>query len=181
MPPRKRAAKPDADALHPSDRVRLGVITAPHGVTGAVRIKSFADTPKDVAAYGPLSDEAGKASYALAVIGESRGAVLARIDGVRTREDAEALRGKTLWVPRDALPPTEPEEYYHADLIGLRAVTAEGHAVGTVRAVHDFGAGALLEIEPEDGAPFHLAFTRDAVPEIDIEAGQLVVMLPEEA
>lgn len=181
MPPRKRVAKADAGASHPSPRVRLGVITGPHGVTGAVRVKSFAAIPADVAAYGPLSNEAGTERYALAVIGESRGAVLARIGGVASREAAESLRGTTLWVARDALPPTEPEEYYHADLVGLRVETPQGDVVGTVRAVHDFGAGDLLEIEREDGATLHLAFTRDVVPEIDLEAGRLVVIPPEDA
>jgi len=111
----------------------------------------------------------------------ARGAVLARIDGVTTREAAEALRGTMLCVARNALPAPDAEEYYHTDLIGLRAESAQGVVVGTVRAVHDFGAGDLLEIECEDGATLHLAFTRDAVPEIDFASGRLVVLLPEDA
>ncbi|MDF2095408.1 ribosome maturation factor RimM [Aquibaculum arenosum] len=161
-------------------RICLAAVVGPHGVRGLVRIKAFTEDPESVAAYGPLSDEAGARQYTLRLKGQVKGLLLAEVEGVRDRDAAEALRGLRLYVPRSALPPPEdPEEFYHADLIGLRVETAEGTDLGRVVAVQDFGAGDLLEIEGEDGSRSHLPFTRQVVPQVDLAAGRLVAEPPE--
>lgn len=156
------------------DRVLLGVVAAPHGVRGLVRIKSFTEDPMKVAAYGPLSDETGKKEYRVEVLSAARGAVLARIDGVADRTAAEGLRGLRLYVPRSALPEAGAKEWYEADLIGLAAVGRDGRDWGKVVAFHDFGAGSVMEVS--GGAM--LPFTDEAVPEIDVEGGKLVIDPP---
>ena len=157
-----------------SDRVLLGVVAAPHGVRGLVRIKSFTEDPMAVGAYGLLSDEAGKKNYRVEALSASRDAVLARIEGVADRTAAEALRGLRLYVERNALPDAGEREWYEADLIGLAAVGRDGRDWGKVVAFHDFGAGSMMEVS--GGAM--LPFTDEAVPEIDVEGGKVVIDPP---
>ena len=157
-----------------SDRVLLGVVAAPHGVRGLVRIKSFTEDPMAVAAYGPLSDETGKKNYRVEALSAARDAVLARIEGVADRTAAEALRGLRLYVERSRLPATSGREWYEADLIGLRAVGRDGKEWGKVVAFHDFGAGSVMEVS---GGPM-VPFTDEAVPEIDVEGGKVVIDPP---
>ena len=159
-------------------RVCLGVVTAPHGVQGAVRIKSFTEAPEDVARYGPLTDEAGVRRFELRLIGAGKGVVTAHLSGVEDRNQAEALRGLRLYLARAALPQTEGEEYYHADLIGLEAVLGDGTPVGRVRAVHDFGAGDTLELARPGASSVMVPFTRAVVPNIELAAGRLVLDPP---
>ena len=156
----------------------LGVVTGPHGVQGAVRIKSFTEEPKDIARYGPLADESGRHSFELHLIGTAKGVVLARLSGIDDRDQAEALRGLRLHLPRAALPQTEAEEYYHADLIGLEAVLGDGTPVGRVRAIYDFGAGDTLELARPDASSVMVPFTRAVVPSIELAAGRLVLDPP---
>jgi 16S rRNA processing protein RimM len=135
----------------------------------------------DVAAYGPVSDAAGARRLRLKVTGRRGGVVLAQIEGVADRNAAEALRGLRLYVPRAALPPPAEEEYYHADLIGLPVELEDGRAFGRVRALHDFGAGDVIEVQPDaGGTPLLLPFTRDFVPVVDL-AGRRVVVAPPES
>lgn len=160
--------------------VCLGVVLGPHGVRGAVRIKSFTAPAEAIAGYGVLCDGQGRPRYGLSLKGTSRGAVLAMIEGVDARTGAEALKGAELYLPREALPETEAEEYYHADLIGLRAERPDGSRLGTVCAVHDHGAGAVIEIECKESSSILLPFTKATVPEVDISGGRLVVETPED-
>ena len=160
--------------------VCLGVMLGPHGVRGAVRIKSFTAPAEAIAGYGVLYDGQGRPRYGLSLKGSSRGAVLATIEGVDDRTGAEALKGAKLYLPRAALPETEAEEYYHADLIGLRAERPDGSPLGTVCAVHDHGAGDVIEIECDETASILLPFTKATVPEVDIAGGRLVVETPED-
>lgn len=170
----------DDRAPLPARRVCLGVVTAAHGVRGAVKVKSFAQRPKDIAAYGPLEDEDGAATYTLRVIGPAKvDVVIAKLSGIADRETAEALRGARLYLPRESLPALAEEEYYHADLIGLAVVLGDGARLGEVRAVHDFGAGDTLEIARSEGQPLMVPFTRAVVPVIDMAAGKLVIDPPE--
>lgn len=164
-----------------ADRLVIGVIVGAHGVRGAVRVKSFTSVPEDVAAYGPLTDEAGARTFRLTVTGAAKGVVLATLDGVTDRNAAEALRGTALHVARDRLPVAEDEDtFYHADLLGLRVeVQATGAALGAVKAVHDFGAGDVLEVTGSGGARF-LPFTAAVVPEVNLTDGVLRVRLPDE-
>jgi 16S rRNA processing protein RimM len=156
------------------DRVLLGVVAAPHGVRGLVRIKSFTEEPMSLGAYGPLSDESGKKEYRVEALSAARGAVLARIEGVADRTAAEAIRGLRLYVERDRLPGTGEREWYEADLIGLKAVGTDGRDWGKVVAFHDFGAGSVMEVS----GGVMLPFTDEAVPEIDVEGGKVVVEPP---
>jgi len=156
------------------DRVLLGVVAAPHGVRGLVRIKSFTEDPMAVGIYGPLSDEAGRKEYRVEALSAARGAVLARIEGVADRTAAEALRGLRLYVERERLPETGEREWYEADLVGLSAVGRDGRDWGKVIAFHDFGAGAVMEVS----GGVMLPFTDEAVPEIDIEGGKVVIEPP---
>ena len=158
----------------PQDRVLLGVVAAPHGVRGLVRIKSFTEDPMAVAAYGPLSDESGKKEYRVEALSAARGAVLARIEGVADRTAAEALRGLRLYVDRSALPETGEREWYEADLIGLEAVGTDGRNWGKVIAFHDFGAGSVMEVS----GGMMLPFTDEAVPEIDVAGGKVLIDPP---
>jgi len=167
-----------AEPVDAPKRVCLGVVTGPHGVQGAVRIKSFTQAPEDIARYGPLTDEAGNRCFELSLVGAVRGVVLARLSGIEDRDQAEALRGLRLHLPRAALPQTEAEEYYHADLIGLEAVLGDGTRVGRVRAIHDFGAGDTLELARPGASPVMVPFTRAVVPSIELAAGRLVVNPP---
>ena len=156
------------------DRVLLGVVAAPHGIRGAVRIRSFTEDPMSLGAYGPLSDESGRKEYRVEPLSAARGAVLARIEGVADRTAAEALRGLRLYVERSALPETGEREWYEADLIGLAAVGKDGRDWGKVIAFHDFGAGSMMEVS--GGAM--LPFTDAVVPEIDVPGGKVVVDPP---
>ena len=147
-----------------------------------MRIKSFTEDPANVTAYGKVSDEAGARTFTLEPIGESRGAILARIDGVDGRAAAEALAGTRLYVPRSALPAPGDEEYYHADLLGLSALSSDGEALGTVKSVHAIGETDVLEIDRGAGRPpLLIPFTRADVPEVDLTAGRVVVEVPVEA
>lgn len=158
--------------------ILVGAIAGAHGVRGQVRIKSFTDDPAAVAAYGPLSDESGERRFALTVTGRIKGGVIARIDGVADRSAAEALRGLRLYVSRHALPATESDEYYRADLIGLKAELADGTSFGRIIDVQNYGAGDVLEIERPDGATELLPFADRTVPVVDLAAGRIVVDPP---
>jgi 16S rRNA processing protein RimM len=155
-------------------------IGAPHGVRGQVRLWTFTEDPFAVCDYGPLATKDGKRSFEVDDVREAKGHLVATLKGVASREDAERLNGVELYVPRDALPDTEEGEYYHADLIGLAAVNAAGETIGRVVAMHDFGAGDIIEIAPPEGATLLLPFTDAVVPTVDIKAGHVVIELPGE-
>jgi 16S rRNA processing protein RimM len=154
----------------------LGAVAGAHGVKGLVRVKSFAAAPKAIADYGPLEDKAGR-RVLLRVTGGSDDMLIAQIDGVTTRDQAERMKGTELFVPRGALPATGADEFYHADLVGLEVRLPDGTRFGTVRGVHDFGAGDSLEIERDTGEVL-VPFTRAAVPTVDIAGGYIVLDPP---
>jgi len=143
-----------------------------------VRIKSFTEAPEDIAAYGPVEDEAGCRRFELHVLGSAKGVLIVRIPGVQDRDEAAALRGLRLYLPRTALPQTNPDEYYHADLIGLEAVLQDGTRVGHVRAIYDFGAGDTLEIVRDRAPPVLVPFTRAAVPIVSPTEGRVILDPP---
>lgn len=162
------------------EKVCIAVITGAHGVRGQVRVKSFAAEADGLTAYGPLTDAGGTRRFRIEPAGVSRGQMLARIEGVRDRRDAEALRGVELYVERDRLPPPEEDEFYHADLVGLTVRDPDGNELGTVRAMHNYGAGDLIEIARPDGRVEIMPFTRAVVPVVDLDAGFVVVNPPAE-
>lgn len=160
--------------------VLVGAIAGAHGVRGEVRVKSFTADPLALAEYGPLSDEAGARRFKLKPRGAVRGLLIARLDGVADRDAAEALKGTRLYVPRSALPAPKGDEWYVGDLEGLAAETADGAAVGRVKAVENYGAGDVIEIERTSAPPLLLPFTLRTVPVVDIAGGRIVIDPPAE-
>ena len=155
-------------------------IGAAHGVRGAVKLWTFTEDPFAVKRYGPLSTKDGKRQFELAQVREAKDHLVATFKGVANRDEAERLNGIELYVARDKLPATDEDEYYHADLIGLAAVTIEGDALGRVLAIHNFGAGDIIEIAPLKGATMLLPFSNAVVPEVDLKGGRVVIALPQE-
>lgn len=161
-------------------RILMGVVGRPHGVRGLVHVHSYTANPADLAGYGPLLDEGGRA-WTLAWRGEGVAALLdADGNALADRSAAERLTNTRLYVERDRLPPPDPEEFYLADLVGMAVLDRSGQRVGRVSVVHDYGAGTSLEIEREGMAPLLLPFTQACVPDIDAAAGTLVVVPPDE-
>jgi 16S rRNA processing protein RimM len=162
-------------------RVLIAQIGAAHGVRGEVRLKAFTEDPLDVASYGPLETEDGR-RIEIEAARPANDVLVVRLKGVADRNAAEALKSQRLYVARDKLPPPDDGEFYYADLIGLSAATAEGAAFGVVKAVHNFGAGDLIEIEPADGGEtVMLAFNETTVPLVDIAGHRIVVAPPADA
>jgi 16S rRNA processing protein RimM len=158
-----------------SDLILVGAFGAAVGLTGEVTLASFTADPTGIARLGPLIAKDGRRFEILSLRTNTKGCV-ARVKGIETREAAEALKGVALHVARASLPPTSDEDYYHADLIGLAAVTLTGEALGEIAAVHNFGAGDLLELRFAARAKTVLVpFTREAVPGVDIAAGRVVI------
>jgi 16S rRNA processing protein RimM len=164
----------------PPNRILLGRITGAHGIRGEVAVQSFAHRPEAIGDYGALTDERGTRTFDLKVLRVTpKGAVVARVRGIADRNAAEALIGTELYVERDRLPPPAGDEYYHADLIGLAAVAPDGRRIGEIVGIQNYGAGDLVEIrlagsEATELIPFADAF----VPEVDIPAGRIVVVMP---
>jgi 16S rRNA processing protein RimM len=164
-----------------SDLICVGAIAGAFGVSGEVRLKSFCSEPTDIAAYGPLSTEDGSRSFQITLTRPVSGGLGARISGVRTREEAEALRGTSLFVRRDRLPSLPDDEFYHADLIGLSVYDTGGDLLGKVTAILNHGAGDIIEISsPRHKSALLLPFTKTIVPNVDLAAGRLIVDLPED-
>src|SRR5215475_4032611 len=166
--------------------ILVGRIGAAHGLRGLVKLQSFTAEPAAIGRYGPLQDAAGKRRFEVTVQNLVKGGVVARIAGVDDRTQAEKLRGVELYLPREALPPAEEGEYYHADLIGLAVELADGRPLGRVQAVDNFGAGDLLTVERAGQVPGQgpgrdtviLPFTDRVVPVVDLAAGRIVVDPP---
>jgi len=173
------AAGRGRDAAGPGlgGRVCVGAITGARGLKGEVRIKSFTAEPEDVVAYGPVSDKAGRRRFDIRITGRAKGTLVARLAGVDDRDAAEALKGTELYVPRAALPAPEAGAYYHADLVGLRVATADGAELGTVKAVHNFGAGDVIELTGKDSPGAMLPFAAGMVT-VDLNAGRITVTPP---
>ena len=161
-------------------KICLARIGAAHGVRGAVKLWTFTDDPLAVKAYGPLSTEDGTRSFDVTQLRQAKDHLVVTFKGIATRNEAERLNGLELYVPRDQLPATEADEYYHADLIGLAAVTPGGEPLGRVVAIHNFGAGDIIEIAPANGPTKLLPFSNAVVPTVDVAGGRVVIELPQE-
>jgi 16S rRNA processing protein RimM len=161
-------------------KVCVARIGAPHGVRGAVKLWTFTEDPFAVTRYGPLATRDGVRSFEVASAREGKGHLVATLKGVTTRNDAERLNGIELYVAREKLPATHADEYYHTDLIGLAAVTTADAPLGKVIAIHNFGAGDIIEIAPASGASMLLPFSNAVVPTVDIAGGRVVIELPAE-
>lgn len=161
--------------------IQVGRVAGAFGVRGEVRITSFTAEPLALVDYKTLVREDGSPGLTLTSGRAAKGGVVVRAKDVETREQAEALRGLKLYIPRDVLPEPDEDEFYVTDLIGLSVHSPDGEPIGTVKAVQDFGAGDLLEIAPtEGGATWYLPFTREAVPEVRIAEGVVVAVKPDE-
>jgi 16S rRNA processing protein RimM len=155
-------------------------IGAAHGVRGAVKLWTFTEDPLAVQRYGPLLTKDGARQFEVTHAREAKDHLVATLKGVATREDAERLNGIELYIAREKLPDTSEDEYYHADLIGLAAVTADDAPIGRVIAIHNFGAGDIIEIAPPHGATMLLPFTNAVVPTVDLAGGRVLIELPEQ-
>ena len=161
-------------------RICVARIGAAHGVRGEVKLWPFTEDPMAVLHYGPLSTKDGARQFEVARARVAKDHLVAVLKGVATREDAERVNGIELYISRDKLPATDAGEYYHADLIGLRAVNTQGETIGKVLAIHNFGAGDIIEIAPTQGSSLLLPFTNAVVPTVDIAAGHVVIVMPPE-
>lgn len=165
-----------------AERICVAQIGGAHGLRGEVKLKSFTADPMAVSDYGPLTTEDGSASFEIEALRPGKGHLIAQFRGVGDRNTAERLTNLRLFVPRERLPPLAADEFYHADLIGLSAVTVDGADIGTVVAIHDFGAGDILELKPQGGGTtIMVPFTAAFVPSIDLASGRIVVAPPEDA
>lgn len=164
-----------------TDRICIGAIAGAFGIVGEVRLKSFCSQPEDIASYGPVYTEDGTRQFRITLTRPVAGGYGARISGVNTREEAEALRGTSLFIDRAKLPSLPDDEFYHADLIGLDALDTGGEVLGKVMAVHNHGAGDIIEISStRHKSALLLPFTKVIVPNVDLAAGRVIVNLPEE-
>jgi 16S rRNA processing protein RimM len=165
-----------------ADRIRVARIGAAHGIRGEVRLWSFTEDPLAVVQYGPLETEDGKRRFEIEAARPAKDFLVARLAGVADRDAAEALRNTDLFVPRNRLPPIEEDDtFYHADLVGLSAIDENGATLGTVTAIHNFGAGDLIEIAPTAGGePLLIVFNETTVPTVDLKAKRIVVVRPAE-
>jgi len=168
-------------AARKAERVCVGAVAGSFGVRGEVRLKSYCAEATAIADYGPLTSEDGRRTFGVELTGVLNNGLAARLTGVKTRDEADALKGMALYAPRERLPELEDDEFYYADLIGLQVLDAGGNALGKVKAVLNHGASDLLEVlGPGMKSPLLLPFTKAVVPTVDIAGGRVIVDLPEE-
>jgi 16S rRNA processing protein RimM len=163
-----------------SRSVLLAAVIGAQGLKGAVKVKTFTETPDALGAYGVLHDAGGRTYEITALRVSKPGEAVISFKGIGDRDAAEALKGTELFVTRAALPATGEDEFYHADLIGLEAFDSEGRLVGRIAAIPNFGAGDVVAITRNDGDEILLAFTAETVPVIDIQGGRVTIAVPEE-
>ena len=161
-----------------SEELCLGVIIGPHGIKGAVRVKSFTEIPESIAEYGTLHDKNGK-SFDLRLDGQSKGLLIASIKGMTSRNQAEVLKGTELFIKRKLLPNTDDGEYYHADLLALNVYEPDGKKMGVVKAMHNFGAGDIVEVAiGETEKTVLIPFNNNTVIDIDFVKQKMIVEIP---
>jgi 16S rRNA processing protein RimM len=171
------ASKP---ALDQFTRILLAHVAGAHGIRGELLLKTYTGAPEDVAAYGPLSDQAGTKQFSLKVVRVTPKGVIARIKGVDDRNAAEALKSMALYIDRTKLPTPDEDEFYHTDLVGLTAVGIDGTDLGIIDRVLDFGAGTILEVKLTGQSKTELVpFTKACVPTVDLSGGRVTVIIPE--
>ena len=163
-----------------NSKICVARIGAAHGVRGEVRLWPFTEDPLAVLRYGPLSTKDGARQFEVIRARAAKDHLVASLKGVDDRDAAARINGIELFIARDQLPATDADEYYHADLIGLAAVTPADEAIGRVVAIHNFGAGTIIEIAPAHGPTLLLPFTNAVVPTVDIAGGRVVIVMPDE-
>jgi 16S rRNA processing protein RimM len=160
--------------------VCVAAVATAHGVRGHLKLKTFTEVPENAAAYGPVFDQNGKRLFSMVVETVLDNGLIVKAEGIADRNAAERLRGTALYVPRSVLPATEEDEFYHEDLIGLRAEDTAGVVLGEIVGVQDFGAGDILEVRAEDGTLLDFPFTKAVVPVVDLSGGKVVIDPPVE-
>jgi 16S rRNA processing protein RimM len=160
------------------DDILLGVVIGAQGLSGEVRVKTFTEIPERLAAYGPLRTPEGRVLEIATARIIKADVIAVRFKGVDNRSAAEALSRTKLVISRGSLPATDQDEFYHADLIGLRAQDNEGRVLGEIRAIHNFGAGDVIEIKRDDKSTLLMPFTKEFVPQIDLANGYVMVSEP---
>lgn len=172
-------SKTGAVVENTNDLVLMAEVVGVHGVKGAVKLKIFSEDPEALTDYAPFCDAAQKRTFDILSVQAHGNTFLAEFDGVADRTAAEKLRGTKLYVSRDRFPDIEDDKtFYHVDLIGLAARWPDGKPMGKVMSVANFGAGDLIEIRPAKGASFYVPFTDEAVPDVKIKDGFVVVNPP---
>jgi 16S rRNA processing protein RimM len=168
--------------MTPPRLVAIGIFGAPHGVRGEIRTKAYTENPRSLAAYGELTDAAGAKRFKIAALRLLKDdMVVVRIEGVADRDAAAKLTGTEIFARRENMPPPDEDEFYHADLVGLRAVTVAGEEIGRVVGLSNYGAGDILEIAAKAGGDtLLLPFTKAVAPEIDFAGGRIVIVPPRE-
>ena len=165
----------------PQDLILVGIFGAAHGVRGEIRLKSYTGDPLAIADYTRLTDESGKIKFKLVSARPVKEDILVvRVDGVADRTAAEKLTNQSIYIARTDLPPADEEEFYHADLLGLRVETRDGALIGTIANVLNFGAGDILDVRPELGDNLLLPFTKKVVPIVEIANRRVIVDMPDE-
>ncbi|MFV1530194.1 MULTISPECIES: ribosome maturation factor RimM [unclassified Phaeobacter] len=163
-----------------TEQICVGAISGSYGVRGEVRLKSFCAMPEDIENYSPLSTEDGSQTYTITLVRAIKNGFTARIGGIETKEQADALKGVRLFAPRNRLPSLPDDEYYHTDLMGLEVYDTGGTLLGTVKSVQNHGASDLLEIAiPADSKTVLLPFTLAAVPTVDLASGRIIADPPD--
>lgn len=163
-----------------SEKVCVGAIAGAFGVRGEVRLKSFTAIPEDIAKYAPLETEDGARSFSVKITRQINNGLAARLSGISNKEEADAMRGTQLYVPRERLPSLPDDEFYHADLMGLEVTDTGGTHLGKVMAVINNGADDLLELRaPGQKQTVLLPFTKAVVPTVDLAQGRIVADPPE--
>jgi len=161
-------------------RICVARIGAAHGVRGEVKLWTFTEDPLAVKRYGPLASKDGARQFEVTDARAAKGHLIATLKGVASRDEAERLNGVELYIARERLPATAADEYYRADLIGLAAVNGAGDPLGRVIAIHNFGAGDIIEIAPTHGTTLLLSFTNAVVPSVDLAGGRVTIEPPAE-
>lgn len=165
----------------PQDLILVGIFGAAHGVRGEIRLKSYTGDPLAIADYPRLTDKSGKIKFKLVSARPVKDDILVvRVEGVADRTAAEKLTNQSIYIARTDLPPADEEEFYHADLLGLRVETREGALIGTIANVLNFGAGDILDVRPELGDNLLLPFTKKVVPIVEIANRRVIVDMPDE-
>ena len=165
----------------PANLVLVARFGAAQGVRGEIRIKSYTADPLSIGGYGVLRDETGAEKFSIERLRPLKDdMVVAKVRGVDTRDEAQALTGLALYVSREKLPAPDEDEFYIADLVGLTAVTPDGEEIGHVKNVVNYGAGDILEIAPAAGDTFFAPFTKEVAPSIDFAGGRIIIVRPAE-
>lgn len=161
------------------DLAPIGVITGAHGIRGQVKIRSFADESDAIFSYDSITDSTGKRTFKLTRHGTTPAGFIASIEGVTDRNQAELLKSTGLYIPTALLPEKDANQYYHSELIGLKAQLENGQLYGTIIGMHNFGAGDIVDIERLDKTTEMLPFTAAFVGEVKADEGYVIVFPPE--